>query len=312
MHSEIKKGIANIQSMELRQLKYFVKTASTLNFSEAARQLYITQSTLSQQIRQLEDELKCQLFERNAHTVKLTEYGIKLLPLALRCMQDADACVLEVANIKNLMIGTLNIGVTHSFNPILWYTMKEFLHTFKGVKLNVCYAGTDKLVTMLRRREIDFALAFKSDNQYEDIESFELFTDTLSVLTPSGHELVGRKKLTLSDIEPFPIALPSKEVQTRKWLDDALACNPEIHLNARIELNDANFILDLVAQSQRLITILPSGMVKYHSGLAAIPLDTPHPPLSGCIHTFRDNYRKQTAKEFIKMLCESPVVRIMK
>ena len=61
--------------MELRQLKYFVAVARTLNFTEAARQLYITQGTLSQQLRQLEYELGTTLFERSSHNVSLTEAG---------------------------------------------------------------------------------------------------------------------------------------------------------------------------------------------------------------------------------------------
>ena len=61
--------------MELRQLKYFVKTAETLNFSEAAKALSVTQSTLSQQIRQLEQEIDTVLFVRDSHSVQLTESG---------------------------------------------------------------------------------------------------------------------------------------------------------------------------------------------------------------------------------------------
>ena len=61
--------------MEIRQLKYFLKVAETLNFSEASRKLYITQSTLSQQISHLEQEIGLPLFERNSHEVYLTEAG---------------------------------------------------------------------------------------------------------------------------------------------------------------------------------------------------------------------------------------------
>ena len=61
--------------MEIRQLKYFLKLAETLNFSKASRELFITQSTLSQQILNLERELDQQLFIRNSHEVVLTEAG---------------------------------------------------------------------------------------------------------------------------------------------------------------------------------------------------------------------------------------------
>ena len=59
--------------MELRQLRYFLKVAELLNFSEASKALFVTQSTLSQQIKQLETELDSTLFERNSHEVTLTE-----------------------------------------------------------------------------------------------------------------------------------------------------------------------------------------------------------------------------------------------
>lgn len=68
--------------MELRQLKYFLMVAKTLSFSEAAKRLNITQGTLSQQIKQLEDELGFQLFSRTSHSVALTEAGEELLPAA--------------------------------------------------------------------------------------------------------------------------------------------------------------------------------------------------------------------------------------
>ena len=70
--------------MELRQLRYFAKAAETLNFSDAAKCLNIAQSSLSQQIKQLEDELGIQLFIRNYHSIRLTEAGEAMLPFALR------------------------------------------------------------------------------------------------------------------------------------------------------------------------------------------------------------------------------------
>ena len=112
--------------MELRQLKYFVKTAQTLNFSEAARALFVTQSTLSQQIRCLEQELGVELFQRSSHSVALTESGEHLLPIAVRTLQDAQLCFTQINDLKQLLSGVLNIGITYTFAPILTESVKEF------------------------------------------------------------------------------------------------------------------------------------------------------------------------------------------
>ena len=114
--------------MELRQLKYFIKTAETLNFSEAARSLYITQSTLSQQVRTLEDELGCPLFHRDSHSVVLTEYGERMLPLARQTVIDADTCKSQIKDLQEVLTGTLNIGSTFSFGPILKESVKRFIN----------------------------------------------------------------------------------------------------------------------------------------------------------------------------------------
>ncbi|MGN1263761.1 MAG: LysR family transcriptional regulator, partial [Prevotella sp.] len=121
--------------MELRQLRYFVKAAETLNFSDAAKALNIAQSTLSQQVRQLEDELNVSLFQRNSHSMSLTEAGSELLPIAMRTLHDAETCADRIRDLQQLLTGTLNIGVTYSFSPILTETLIEFMKKYPRVKL---------------------------------------------------------------------------------------------------------------------------------------------------------------------------------
>ena len=89
--------------MELRQIKYFVKAAELLNFSDAARALNVAQSTLSQQVKQLEDELGIQLFERHSHAISLTEAGQELLPYARRTVYDADTCIARINDLSILL-----------------------------------------------------------------------------------------------------------------------------------------------------------------------------------------------------------------
>ena len=101
--------------------------AETLNFSLASKELFITQSTLSQQISQLEKELGQKLFQRNSHEVILTEAGHTLLPLAHDTVNSANICVLRLQELKAMLVGELNIGVTFSFSMIATETLMDYL-----------------------------------------------------------------------------------------------------------------------------------------------------------------------------------------
>ena len=293
--------------MELRQLKYFIRVADCLNFSEAAKESCISQSTLSQQIKQLEQELGSELFLRNSRTVSLTEAGMELLPYARTTIKDADACIERIRDLKDILTGTMNIGVTYSFSPILTETIFSFIKKYPKVKLNIFYKPMSELMDMLRDRKVDFVLAFKPSAPMEGIESHILFQNYLAAIVSSTHSLASEKKVSLEQIAQHGIALPSKGLQARNMLDKVLA-RYNFNLKARIELNDPDILLNLVRQSN-LVTVLAEASIHNERGVKAVPIDIPDNEMVGCVHTLEDSYRKHSMLEFIKMLCESVAVR---
>ena len=293
--------------MELRQLKYFVKVAETLNFSEAAKELFITQSTLSQQIKQLEAEINAQLLQRNSHGVALTEAGAELLPYARRTICDAEMCRQRMLDLQDLLTGTLNIGVTYSFAPILTESIFTFMKQYPGVKLNVFYKPMYELMDMLRRRQVDFVLAFKPSETMEGIESHVLFQNYLAAIANPSHPIAGLPKVRIEDVARYSLALPSKGLQARNALDTLLERNP-CELKIRIELNDPHILLDLIRRST-LVTVLAEASIHNQNGVKAIPLDVPGGEMSGCVHILKDSYRKRSMQVFITLLSESMAVR---
>lgn len=293
--------------MELRQLKYFIRVADCLNFSEAAKESCISQSTLSQQIKQLEQELGSELFLRNSRTVSLTEAGMELLPYARTTIKDADACIERIRDLKDILTGTMNIGVTYSFSPILTETIFSFIKKYPKVKLNIFYKPMSELMDMLRDRKVDFVLAFKPSAPMEGIESHILFQNYLAAIVSSTHSLASEKKVSLEQIAQHGIALPSKGLQARNMLDKVLE-RYNFNLKARIELNDPDILLNLVRQSN-LVTVLAEASIHNERGVKAVPIDIPDNEMVGCVHTLENSYRKHSMLEFIKMLCESVAVR---
>lgn len=205
--------------MEIRQLKYFLKVAETLNFSEASRKLYITQSTLSQQISHLEQEIGLPLFERNSHEVYLTEAGKELRPYAQNAVNSAEACVDHMNDLKEMLTGELNIGVTFSFSNIMSETLIAFLHAYPHVKLNIQYRTMQELMDGLKKRELDLVLAFKPLKNEKAVDSRAIFSNRLAAIVNVNHPLARLSSVKLSDLERYDLILPCKGLQARNAFD---------------------------------------------------------------------------------------------
>lgn len=292
--------------MELRQLKYFVKVAETLNFSEAAKVLCITQSTLSQQVKQLENELGTTLLVRSSHMVDLTEAGRELLPYAQKTLREAELCKTRISDLNSLAAGTLNIGVTYSFSPILTETLITFVRMYPKIKLNIFYKPMTELMELLREREVDFALAFRPTRHIDGVESHIIFQNCLSAIVSTSHPLAGHDRVTIAELENYDLALPSKGLQARNAFDQIIT--PYNKFRIRIELNEVNILLKLIRQS-KFVSVLAEATIHNETGVKAIPLDIPDNEMSGCVHTLKDTYHKKSMLEFIRLLNESLAVR---
>ncbi len=295
----------NIQrvDLELRQLKYFVKVGELLNFTEAARDLCVSQSTLSQQIRSLEDELRCSLLVRDSHSVTLTEEGRYFLSDARKTLQQARQCVDRIADVQNLDEGELNIGCTHSFGTILRETMLEFTRLHPNIRLNACFKTMEELMGMLQRQEVDFALSYKPHELYENIESHVLFDNKLCVFVSESHPMaseVARGEISLRRMQELKYAMPTRGMQARN-LFETLIDNKGYSFDIRLEINEVNTITDIVRNSS-FATVLSRAAVTAQSGLVCSPIDVSGNNIEGCFHILRGKYVKKSVKEFIRIL----------
>jgi LysR family cyn operon transcriptional activator len=295
--------------MELRQLKYFVQLSKTLNFSTAAKELFITQSTLSHQILQLENELGQPLFHRNSHEVMLTEAGQMLLPLAMQTILDADSCLQRLDELKNLMSGELNIGVTFSFACIMAETLTAFLRRYPNVKVNVSQSTMADLISRLENHEFDFVLAFRPLESNPRIESRVLFSHQLTAVVNEHHALASRPSITLEELQRYDLALPLRGTRARNAFERIIA-GKGYHYKVKVEMNYVYLLFHLLRESN-YVTILSESTVMGEQGMRAIPIigmDTEENRMYGCVHLLRNVYQKKSAQEYIRMLGESTSV----
>lgn len=289
--------------MEIRQLKYFITVAQTLNFSEAARRLYITQGTLSQQIQQLEYELGSQLFERSTHSVCLTEAGEELLPLASETIEASENCLTRMRDLRGALSGTLRLGAISTFRGMMTDAVKTFASEHAGVDLTVRLATADELLEMLRNKEIDLALAYKPGIESEDIESVELFQTSLHILMKKGHPLADQNSLSLSQLGQYGIIKPGRGLQARRSFDRFVGIDTRL-LNVKLETNDPDMAMDLV-QGSRLLAISTPLPAVGRRNIVCVPLEQGSYRMSCCVHRLRSSYRKKSAELFLDILRQS-------
>ena len=300
-------ALANSKNMELRQLKYFVKSAEYLNFSVAAKHLYITQSTLSQQIKQLEYELGFELFLRNSRHIQLTEAGEEFLPFARKTILDAEDAVQRLHDLQHVKVGTLRVGVTYSLSTVLTEGLLCFMKEFPDIKLEIFYKTVDELLTLLRERKVDFILSYKPLCEATDIDSMPLFENALALVVSKEHPFAKRAKIKLSDLIGVPLILPSKGLQARMMLDRLIE-GSDITLTSKLELNETNILLQMVATSN-YATILSTSAVFGKPRFKAIPLDEQGNVMEASLLSLKGAYQKASAREFINILLDTEAVK---
>lgn len=202
--------------MELRHLRYFIAAAEEEHFGRAAVRLHITRPAVSQIIADLEGELGTPLFERLAHTVKLTAAGRTLLPQLVRVMDDLNEAIVVTKRVGQGMTGTLRIGygsltLMHS---IFRAAVKQFREMYPEVSLSLVEMSTSFQPKALADGKIDAGFMHFGPSPHPGkrrteinmeregivLDSICIQTGSLGVAVPNDHRLAKRKSVTLKDL----------------------------------------------------------------------------------------------------------------
>ena len=187
--------------MEMQQLRYVVAVARTGNFSRAAEQCRVAQPSLSQQIQKLEEELGERLFDRMKRETRVTPHGEAFLRRAVRILEEVEAAQREASDAKDLLRGTVTVGVLPTIAPyLLPDVMAEFIEKFPGIEIIVHEDTTARLLKLALAYEIDFALASLPIDD-ERLAVRELFAEELLLALPPGHPLTRKRTVKVSDLK---------------------------------------------------------------------------------------------------------------
>ena len=193
--------------MNLRDLKYIITVAQTHHFGRAAERCFVSQPTLSGQIKKLEEELGIAIFERTNRSVEITPVGEAILVHARQMLEQADA-IQQLARVhQDPLAGPLRIGAIPTLSPYLMPLILMPLRTrHPQMKLVLSEELTDTLLGRLRDHEIDAAL-LATPVEARDFEALSLFDEPFWIAYPSWHAFYEKDEITLRDLDKENVLL---------------------------------------------------------------------------------------------------------
>jgi LysR family transcriptional regulator, cyn operon transcriptional activator len=261
--------------MELRHLRYFVALAERLNFTEAAAQTHVTQSTLSHQVQQLETELGQPLFERTKRRVALTAAGELFLPKAIQALGEIDGGLALLSASAQELTGRLRVGTTPTFNiHVVPRVLAAFTLRHPNVRVSVDEDTAANIARRVATRKFDLAIAYHPGAD-PNLLFQPLCNEELVLVVGVNHPFGGRKRLRMIELHRRAMILPPTRFATRRMLDEAFASAGAEPLVC-VESDSITAMLATVEKSH-LATIVSRHAVQPNARLRIIPLESPTP-----------------------------------
>ena len=209
--------------MELRHLRYVVALAEEGSFTRAARRMHVTQSTLSHQIRQVEDELGQRLFDRIGRRVVITEVGEVLLQSATRALREVDDGLHRIATTPDPLTGTLRIGATHTFNAkLIPDCLIALLDRHPSLHVVVRELFSSDVVAQVEAGSVDLGIAY-DPHRGQALQFEPLYVEEMVLAVSATHPFAGRRKLRLAELHRQRMILPTEHSSTRRIIGEAIS-----------------------------------------------------------------------------------------
>ena len=289
-------------SVKLELYRVFKEVAETGNISVAAKNLYISQSAVSQSVKQLETALQARLFARSPRGVSLTSEGQMLYQYVRSALGLLATGEDKLSQAQQLLLGTLVIGASDTVtSQFLVPYLDEFHRLHPGIRLKIVSGRSAKVLSMLKSGAVD--IAFASSPADSAVESWPCFATHSAFVAGSGYDCDFDHVYTRREIADFPLILLERKASSRVFLEQeflkhGVTLSPEIELSSRsllvslahIGLGVAGVTLEFVQK------VLESGDIR------ALKTDFTIPARSVDMCTLRDVTPTAAAAAFMEMV----------
>ncbi|NKQ18703.1 LysR family transcriptional regulator [Brevibacillus laterosporus] len=242
--------------MDIKQLHYFVTVSNQLSYSKAAQKLHISQPSLSNAIKNLEQEVGSPLLDRNTRKMELTDAGKILYKKSILLLSQMNMLKKEMEEVKLTGSGDLIIGIIESVKHWIPKVIREYQDRFPSINIKLIEVLSGKAVKeSLRKYETHLLITNQYINE-ADIESFPLYDERLVLVLHRDHPLAQkRESILLKELEREPFIISTEGFQTR---EDILTAFTLEQMAPKIKFEIERFETALTLVRENLgITIIP-------------------------------------------------------
>lgn len=290
-----------------RSLQYLIAIAEHGSYTRAAEALYVSQPTLSQQIKQLEESLQSPLLDRSGRTVKLTDAGQIYLRHAQRAWGEMDAGTRAINDVHDLSRGTLRLGWTPITDHLTCCLLESFNCRYPGITLSTFEMPQDDIKEAVIEGRIDVGIAFtkpfSTSAQANEVETHILFEEKLCVAVGNNHSTAGQKAhISAQELDQESLVLLNDHFELRN-LVDKYCHEHEVSPHVAVETNSLSVIIEMI-QFGPLATILPNSIVHTQCGLYSIELKPGLPNKAVTLISRKEGYKSPACLAFLELASE--------
>jgi DNA-binding transcriptional LysR family regulator len=209
--------------MFIRQLEYLVALAQLKHFSRAAQHCNVSQPSLSNAIKQLEEELGTPIVLRHQRFQGFTAEGLRVVEWAKRIIADRNAMLQELSVLRRNLSGHLRLGAMPTSSPIIPFINKHFAKRHPGIRLDISFLGLEEMRVKLANFELDVGITYTDQKQPVPLQSMPLYREHLSLLVPAGPSFPQGERVTWAEAAELPLCLLPSHMHERQIIDSAFA-----------------------------------------------------------------------------------------
>lgn len=288
--------------MDIRHLKYFMEVAENCSFTQAARNLYISQPAISKVIKNIENELGIILFDRSGKQVVLTDAGKVLYKQAKGIVKSFQSLSTEINDLMNLEKGKIRIGLPPMIGSRFFpKVLGQFNERYPNVSIQIVEIGAKRVETEVESGELDMGVAVLPVDE-EIFHYFRFVQDSLKLVVHPAHPLADRNSVTLSELSQEDFVFFHKDFRLHdRILEECSKAGFEPNLVTKSSQWD--FISEMTAHKLG-VSLLPETICAEldTKRVKVIPLVDPEIPWHLGVIWRKDGYLSYAAREWIRIL----------